>query len=107
MPFLIESEDEPDMDRTCDPLIKSQLLYQLSYRPVSENKLHAAKLPCQEGRRARARRRVLRPSAALRRARQRPDRLAGRGLSTAGRVGALASSEASMKTVRVTDCIFW
>ena len=24
---------EPDRIRTCDPLIKSQLLYQLSYRP--------------------------------------------------------------------------
>ena len=27
---------EPDWARTSDPLIKSQLLYQLSYRPVSE-----------------------------------------------------------------------
>ena len=25
---------EPDRDRTCDPLIKSQLLYQLSYGPT-------------------------------------------------------------------------
>lgn len=25
---------EPDRIRTCDPLIKSQLLYQLSYRPT-------------------------------------------------------------------------
>lgn len=25
---------EPDRIRTCDPLIKSQLLYQLSYRPA-------------------------------------------------------------------------
>src|SRR5438270_857608 len=29
------SNDEPDRDRTCDPLIKSQLLYQLSYRPAN------------------------------------------------------------------------
>lgn len=27
------SGGEPDRIRTCDPLIKSQLLYQLSYRP--------------------------------------------------------------------------
>jgi diaminopimelate epimerase len=27
---------EPDRIRTCDPLIKSQLLYQLSYRPTTE-----------------------------------------------------------------------
>ena len=26
---------EPSRARTCDPLIKSQLLYQLSYRPTS------------------------------------------------------------------------
>ena len=25
---------EPSRARTCDPLIKSQLLYQLSYRPI-------------------------------------------------------------------------
>ena len=35
---------EPDWARTSDPLIKSQLLYQLSYRPVSQSKLHGAKL---------------------------------------------------------------
>ena len=34
MPYLIEIESEPDWARTSDPLIKSQLLYQLSYRPV-------------------------------------------------------------------------
>ncbi len=26
---------EPDRIRTCDPLIKSQLLYQLSYGPIA------------------------------------------------------------------------
>ena len=25
---------EPSRTRTCDPLVKSQLLYQLSYRPI-------------------------------------------------------------------------
>jgi hypothetical protein len=28
-----QKSGEPDRIRTCDPLIKSQLLYQLSYRP--------------------------------------------------------------------------
>ena len=28
------SDGEPDRIRTCDPLIKSQLLYQLSYGPI-------------------------------------------------------------------------
>lgn len=32
----LESHGEPDRIRTCDPLIKSQLLYQLSYRPTTE-----------------------------------------------------------------------
>ena len=32
--LVTPSFDEPDRDRTCDPLIKSQLLYQLSYRPA-------------------------------------------------------------------------
>ena len=36
-PWLMTAEEgvggEPDRIRTCDPLIKSQLLYQLSYRP--------------------------------------------------------------------------
>ena len=27
---------EPSRTRTCDPLVKSQLLYQLSYRPTNE-----------------------------------------------------------------------
>jgi hypothetical protein len=34
MPSLIANKDEPDWARTSDPLIKSQLLYQLSYRPA-------------------------------------------------------------------------
>ena len=28
---------EPSRTRTCDPLVKSQLLYQLSYRPTNAN----------------------------------------------------------------------
>ena len=38
---------EPSRARTCDPLIKSQLLYQLSYRPISELKLYVGKDQCQ------------------------------------------------------------
>jgi len=30
---------EPSRARTCDPLIKSQLLYQLSYRPIKRKKI--------------------------------------------------------------------
>jgi hypothetical protein len=33
-PTFIKTKYEPDWARTSDPLIKSQLLYQLSYRPV-------------------------------------------------------------------------
>jgi hypothetical protein len=33
LPFVIIDSGEPSRARTCDPLIKSQLLYQLSYRP--------------------------------------------------------------------------
>jgi hypothetical protein len=29
--------DEPSRTRTCDPLVKSQLLYRLSYRPASRS----------------------------------------------------------------------
>ena len=37
-----QGSGEPDRIRTCDPLIKSQLLYQLSYRPhAAANKEHA------------------------------------------------------------------
>jgi hypothetical protein len=32
-PQVVENNGEPSRARTCDPLIKSQLLYQLSYRP--------------------------------------------------------------------------
>jgi hypothetical protein len=32
----LENNGEPSRARTCDPLIKSQLLYQLSYRPTAE-----------------------------------------------------------------------
>jgi len=31
---IIPNSGEPSRARTCDPLIKSQLLYQLSYRPI-------------------------------------------------------------------------
>ena len=37
---------EPDRIRTCDPLIKSQLLYQLSYRPVTGRVIRGA---CRDG----------------------------------------------------------
>ena len=36
---LIGFSGEPDRIRTCDPLIKSQLLYQLSYGPTSQGGL--------------------------------------------------------------------
>ena len=35
MQTLTGVDGEPDRIRTCDPLIKSQLLYQLSYGPTS------------------------------------------------------------------------
>src|SRR6266403_1073382 len=35
-PQVMENNGEPSRARTCDPLIKSQLLYQLSYRPTTE-----------------------------------------------------------------------
>jgi hypothetical protein len=38
-PQVIDSNGEPSRARTCDPLIKSQLLYQLSYRPTAEVKI--------------------------------------------------------------------
>ncbi len=41
-------KDEPDRDRTCDPLIKSQLLYQLSYRPAKQGEFNVATRDCQE-----------------------------------------------------------
>jgi hypothetical protein len=33
-PHLVDVESEPGRTRTCDPVVKSHLLYQLSYRPV-------------------------------------------------------------------------
>ena len=43
-PRFLEILGEPDRDRTCDLLIKSQLLYQLSYGPFAprraEHKAH-------------------------------------------------------------------
>ena len=42
---------EPSRTRTCDPLVKSQLLYQLSYRPIhAESTLRRALLICEERR---------------------------------------------------------
>src|SRR5438876_8630408 len=32
---LFQKSGEPSRTRTCDPLVKSQLLYRLSYRPTS------------------------------------------------------------------------
>lgn len=32
--LMLEKSGEPSRTRTCDPLVKSQLLYQLSYRPI-------------------------------------------------------------------------
>ena len=32
--FFVCNSGEPSRTRTCDPLVKSQLLYQLSYRPI-------------------------------------------------------------------------
>src|SRR5205807_6131562 len=32
---LLQLSGEPSRTRTCDPLVKSQLLYQLSYRPTN------------------------------------------------------------------------
>ena len=35
---------EPSRTRTCDPLVKSQLLYQLSYRPTNGNQFKVSSL---------------------------------------------------------------
>jgi hypothetical protein len=32
--FSLSKTGEPSRTRTCDPLVKSQLLYRLSYRPI-------------------------------------------------------------------------
>ena len=34
---LLQISGEPSRTRTCDPLVKSQLLYRLSYRPTLKN----------------------------------------------------------------------
>ena len=48
LPQVIENNGEPSRARTCDPLIKSQLLYQLSYRPIRERgKLYVRSVECQ------------------------------------------------------------
>ena len=49
----LSNNGEPDRDRTCDPLIKSQLLYQLSYRPVKRRELYVAEMKCQAQSKAR------------------------------------------------------
>ena len=49
LPQIIENNGEPWRARTSDPLIKSQLLYQLSYRPlrVTREKLYVRCFECQ------------------------------------------------------------
>src|ERR1044072_3187289 len=47
LPQVIENNGEPSRARTCDPLIKSQLLYQLSYRPISGRELYVGELKSQ------------------------------------------------------------
>src|SRR5436190_1084600 len=47
LPQVIENNGEPSRARTCDPLIKSQLLYQLSYRPTTEVELYVPVLRSQ------------------------------------------------------------
>ena len=103
LPQFIDSNNEPDRDRTCDPLIKSQLLYQLSYRPVSAGQIIRGAEGMSNGGAARGGRGAS-PRAARPCQRVMP---AGICLSTTGRVGAFASSEARMKTVRVIFSIFW
>ena len=50
LPQVVENNGEPSRARTCDPLIKSQLLYQLSYRPIRERKkLYVRSVECQAG----------------------------------------------------------
>ena len=46
---LLRNNGEPSRARTCDPLIKSQLLYQLSYRPTSASELYVRNKTCQAG----------------------------------------------------------
>src|SRR5438874_8695059 len=36
---FLQISGEPSRTRTCDPLVKSQLLYRLSYRPTNSNSL--------------------------------------------------------------------
>ena len=53
---------EPDRDRTCDNLIKSQVLYQLSYGPIKGNRRGGAgpvAVAIATGRRASAARRKI------------------------------------------------
>lgn len=49
LPLIILNSGEPSRARTCDPLIKSQLLYQLSYRPLrlTREKLYVRRRDCQ------------------------------------------------------------
>ena len=41
---LLQISGEPSRTRTCDPLVKSQLLYQLSYRPTNEKQFKVSSL---------------------------------------------------------------
>ncbi len=49
--FRFENNGEPSRARTCDPLIKSQLLYQLSYRPMRKKIIRAHFYVSSEGHR--------------------------------------------------------
>ncbi len=51
LPQIVENNGEPSRARTCDPLIKSQLLYQLSYRPMrlTRVELYGGEEECQAG----------------------------------------------------------
>src|ERR1041384_3396159 len=45
---LFRVNGEPSRTRTCDPLVKSQLLYQLSYRPIYMQRAREGVLFCEE-----------------------------------------------------------
>src|SRR5436305_13216175 len=88
------SSDEPDRDRTCDPLIKSQLLYQLSYRPACVNIItRRGELMSRRVKSKNETGEASKTSPVFLEA-QRANCSAGICLSIAGSEGALASSEA-------------
>jgi hypothetical protein len=45
--YFLRKSGEPSRTRTCDPLVKSQLLYQLSYRPTNEKQSKVSSLKFQ------------------------------------------------------------